>query len=166
MNEFRVNILASSGETAQGKQEMWELMDERWDYNNGYSTMPKTDPDYSVWLQFELSKEVIVKQVLIFNVNSNNVLQAENTRNLLLRVGNIKVDMSKSYKEQNKQIEENAQCSKWPKEGAIGERIDMRCHESQQGKFVSIQVMDKRIQMFGLTEVQIFGEGKKFDIHV
>ena len=142
-------------------------MDENFDDNNGYFTaMTTNDPDYSVWLQFELSKEVIVKQVLIFNVNSNNVLQAENTRNLLLRVGNIKVDINKTYTEQNKQIEENAQCSKWPKEGAIGERIDMRCHENQQGKFVSIQVMDKRIQMFGLTEVQIFGEGEKLDIHV
>ena len=162
-----VNILSSNGETFQGKPGMEQLMDENFDDNNGYFTaMTTNDPDYSVWLQFELSKEVIVKQVLIFNVNSNNVLQAENTRNLLLRVGNIKVDISKSYKEQNKQIEENSQCSIWKMEGTIGERIDMRCHESQQGKFVSIQVMDKQIQIFGLTEVQIFGEGKKIDIHV
>ena len=158
-----VNILSSNGETFQEKPGMEQLMDENFDDNNGYFTaMTTNDPDYSVWLQFELSKEVIVKQVLIFN----NVFQAGGTRNLLLRVGNIKVDISKSYKEQNKQIEENAQCSIWKMEGTIGERIDMRCHESQQGKFVSIQVMDKQIQIFGLTEVQIFGEGKKIDIHV
>ena len=91
MGDLLVNILSSNGETFQEKPGMEQLMDENFNDNNGYfTTMTTNDPDYSVWLQFELSKEVIVKQVLIFN----NVLQAGGTRNLLLRVGNIKVHIS------------------------------------------------------------------------
>ena len=129
------------------------------------------DEDYVLWYQFELSKEVSVRKVLIFNRKDEIGFGT-----LRLRVGNTKVKTPQgrlqSYKDQKEKLYANARCSKWikywngiqtGKGWNKGEKIDMRCHKNEVGKFVSLEITDRPNGKFGLAEVVIYGRGEKLE---
>ena len=130
------------------------------DLDNFHQTEITRGANHISWFQFELSKEVVVTKVLIFN-RKDQVQQQ--TIKLLLRVGYAKVDLIKHVWYRNRQLNLNARCSEWRfKEGETGEQIDMRCHEGQQGNIVSIQTTDTSIRQLGFAEVHIYGKGFLF----
>ena len=116
-----------------------------------------------LWIQFELESTSLVERVHIVNAKFAEVPGQnahQRTSDLQIRVGKSKYNPLSSVEQQKIEIERNPECNYYPNVVGNGNRVELTCNKRLFGKYVSIQILDRKVQIMNIAEVVIYGKSK------